>query len=154
MEIGDNIQKYRKLKGLTQKELAEKSGLATGTIQQYELKKRNPKFETLCKIANAMEIPVDFLIESVSIGPMTDDDVAVIKYMQENSNRSISIDHHRHIPSIINQNRNKDTTGTSYSVPRIAQFIANNFESEEFTEDELNYIKKFIEFVKSQRNEG
>lgn len=153
MEIGDNIQKYRKLKGLTQKELAEKAGLATGTIQQYELKKRNPKFETLCKIANAMEIPVNSLIESVSIGPMTDDDVAAIKYMQEHSNRSISIDQHQHMSSIINQNQNKDTAKASYSVPKITQLIANNFESEEFTEDELKYIKKFIEFIKSQRNE-
>ena len=31
--IGENIKKYRKLAGLTQKELAERTGLAKGTIQ-------------------------------------------------------------------------------------------------------------------------
>lgn len=54
MIIGNNIQKYRKFCELTQKELAQKCGVATGTIQQYELGKRKPKFEMLCKIAEVL----------------------------------------------------------------------------------------------------
>ena len=56
MGIGDNIKKYRKQAGLTQKQLAERLGVATGTIQQYELGKREPRFEQLYRIANALNI--------------------------------------------------------------------------------------------------
>lgn len=56
MNIGQNIQFYRKKKGLSQKELAEKMGKSTGTIQQYELNKREPKFEIMCEIAKLLDV--------------------------------------------------------------------------------------------------
>lgn len=56
MTIGENIQFYRKEKGLSQKELAEKIGKSTGTIQQYELNKREPKFDFVCDIAKALDV--------------------------------------------------------------------------------------------------
>lgn len=54
--IGKNIKFYRKQKGYSQKQLAEELGLATGTIQQYELDKREPKFDTILKISNVLDI--------------------------------------------------------------------------------------------------
>ena len=36
LELGEKIQKLRKLKGLTQKELADKTSLSTRTIQRIE----------------------------------------------------------------------------------------------------------------------
>ena len=63
MTIGQRIQRERKSKGLTQKELAAAIGLATGTVQQYELDKRRPKFEHLRGIADTLNIPVGRLIE-------------------------------------------------------------------------------------------
>ena len=56
MSIGTNIQYYRKKMNLSQKELAEKLGYSTGTIQQYELDKREPKFEKICEIAIALNV--------------------------------------------------------------------------------------------------
>ena len=43
MSIGENIKNIRMQKGLTQKQLAEKSGVAEITIRQYESDKREPK---------------------------------------------------------------------------------------------------------------
>ena len=54
MTIGENIQKRRKAFGLTQKELAEKVGVAPITIQQYERNVRIPKIEILKKIGMAL----------------------------------------------------------------------------------------------------
>ncbi len=51
MGIGDNIKLYRKKANFTQRALAEKYGYATGTIQQYELGKREPRAEQLKRIA-------------------------------------------------------------------------------------------------------
>lgn len=43
MTTGQRIKAARKKAGMTQKEIAEKAGTATGTIQQYELGKRQPR---------------------------------------------------------------------------------------------------------------
>ena len=61
MEIGQSIQEARKKAKLTQKELAEKVGIATITVQQYERGVRTPKIETLQKIAQALNIDVGIL---------------------------------------------------------------------------------------------
>lgn len=58
MTLGQIMQKIRKEKGYTQKQLAEKCGVATGTIQQYELNKREPRREQLQKIATALNVPL------------------------------------------------------------------------------------------------
>ena len=64
MTVGQSIQKARKNAGLTQKELAEKAGLATITLQQYERGVREPKIETIKKIAAVLNVSVaDFLDE-------------------------------------------------------------------------------------------
>lgn len=62
MAISENIKKYRKKAGITQRELAEKCNCATGTIQQYELGKRQPRLEQLQKISDALEISLSNLI--------------------------------------------------------------------------------------------
>lgn len=70
------IQEARKRKGLTQKELAGMLGLATGTIQQYELGTRSPKAAQLWKMADALNCSVDWLIgRSDNLGeiPTTND---------------------------------------------------------------------------------
>ena len=56
MTIGQSIQKKRKSLGMTQKELAEKVGVATITIQQYERNVREPKFEIVKRIAKALGV--------------------------------------------------------------------------------------------------
>lgn len=58
----ENLKYYRKKANLTQKQLAEKCGLAPGTIQQYELGKREPKYETLLVIANALDTSIGSLL--------------------------------------------------------------------------------------------
>ena len=58
MTLGQIMQKICKEKGYTQKQLAEKCGMATGTIQQYELNKREPRREQLQKIATALNVPL------------------------------------------------------------------------------------------------
>lgn len=62
MTIGENIKKYRRAAMLTQHELAEKCECAAGTIQQYELGKRQPRIEQLKKIALALSVQVSDLI--------------------------------------------------------------------------------------------
>ena len=61
--IGAKIREFRKARGMTQKELGEKSGIAEATIRRYELGKLNPKFETVKKIATALNVPAAIFFE-------------------------------------------------------------------------------------------
>jgi len=58
MTTGERIRAARKKAGLTQKQLSELTGIAEPTIRRYELGKLNPKYETVGKLAAAMNIPV------------------------------------------------------------------------------------------------
>lgn len=56
MTIGKTIRSIRKEKGITQKKLAELSGMAEITIRQYEADKYKPKIEQVERIAKALEV--------------------------------------------------------------------------------------------------
>ncbi|MDE6880201.1 MAG: helix-turn-helix domain-containing protein [Oscillospiraceae bacterium] len=58
MDIGMHIKAARRNAGLTQEQLAKKCNLATITIRQYELGKREPKMEQLSSLADALNVHV------------------------------------------------------------------------------------------------
>lgn len=58
IEIGRNIRKERKLKGLTMKELGHELGISEQAISQYERNIRTPNTKTLLKIAKILNISV------------------------------------------------------------------------------------------------
>lgn len=62
MTVGEKIRAVRKEKGLSQKDLAEKTGLSIATIQGYEQGKYKPKIENIQKICDEIEIPLRMLI--------------------------------------------------------------------------------------------
>ena len=84
MHIGKQIKYYRQLQGYTQKRLAEECGLAIGTIQQYELGKREPKLEMLIKIVNVLDISMDTLLgynsQSDNHALLSDDEITLLRY--------------------------------------------------------------------------
>lgn len=63
MPTGLKIKEIRQRKGLTQKQLGELCGMADSAIRRYENGNANPKIETLQKIADALEVPLIFLVE-------------------------------------------------------------------------------------------
>ena len=56
MTIGELLKKARLDAGMTQKELAEKCGMADSAIRKYESGKVIPKIETRKRIATALNI--------------------------------------------------------------------------------------------------
>ncbi len=62
MTIGERIRNARKNAGLTQKQLGEKCGINEANIRKYESGRQNPKYETLQKIASALEIPLSQIL--------------------------------------------------------------------------------------------
>lgn len=65
VELKDKIKSARKKKGLTQAELGEVLGVSQAMIGQYESGIRKPKIEQLMKIASALDIDINFLLDSI-----------------------------------------------------------------------------------------
>lgn len=69
MTSGEKIKKSRLEKKLSQKALGEKLGMPQQMIAQYESGKRQPKIETLGKIAMVLDIPVSDLLGDLDFTP-------------------------------------------------------------------------------------
>lgn len=64
MSIGENIKKYRKEKGLTQRELADKLNIATNSLSRYEIGERRPPIDMIEKIAEILNItPIQLMYD-------------------------------------------------------------------------------------------
>ena len=62
---GENIKEIRELKGISRKQLADKVGITESAIFRYETNQREPRFSILCKISEALEVPVDKIINPI-----------------------------------------------------------------------------------------
>ncbi|PED58961.1 helix-turn-helix domain-containing protein [Bacillus toyonensis] len=62
MNARDRIIKKRKELGLNQTELAKRAGLKAPAISQYESGARNPSYDALIRLANALNVKVDYLV--------------------------------------------------------------------------------------------
>lgn len=61
MTVGQRIKEAREKKGLTQRYVAQESGVNVALLQLYEYGKRNPKDDQLKKIADAIGVPPESL---------------------------------------------------------------------------------------------
>lgn len=69
MTTGELIRKYRKIRGLTQAQLAAECGLTDAAIRNYELGNRTPSKAHVEKIAKVLEMaPEAFMDVSVASG--------------------------------------------------------------------------------------
>ncbi len=125
MPTGTKIKEIRKQKGLTQKQLGDLCGIADSNIRKYENGKQNPKIETLQKIATALKC---------NLSDLMDPD----EYKLHNIELAIK----KANDSVLEKNKEIDNEPLT---------IAAHFDGDEFTDAELEEIRKFVEFVKSKR---
>ena len=90
MTIGERIKQARKAKGLTQKELAEKTGLSIGTVQGYEQRKYKPKMASIEKIVSALNVPVSDLLDKPRTNTPTDHTESRLNQLVEECGELIS----------------------------------------------------------------
>lgn len=62
-QLGENLKRIRKNKGISRKDLADKSGLSESAIARYETNQREPRFSILCKISESLDMTVNELID-------------------------------------------------------------------------------------------
>lgn len=88
--FGQNVQKYRKLKKLTQENLAELIGVDATSISAIETGKYFVSAENLSKLANALDIEVSELFtfqDNVSNEKTYEDILKILSYFKEDTTK-------------------------------------------------------------------
>ena len=67
MTLGQQITKLRKQKKLSQNDLGKKVGTSGDIIGRYERNEVNPSVEVASKIADVLEVSLDFLIGKLDV---------------------------------------------------------------------------------------
>lgn len=100
MDIGEKIKYYRKQCGLTQKELGERLGVSASMIGQYENSTRNPKMETIQKIADVLGISAGSLVELPNHEEpyyLDDDAREMVEFLHNNPDYKVLFDASRNV---------------------------------------------------------
>lgn len=63
MSIGKNIKRIRENAGMSQYDLAKKLNVSQAAVSQFENGKNPPKIDTLLKIASALHVDINNLLE-------------------------------------------------------------------------------------------
>lgn len=58
--VGHQLRKLREIKSITQTDIAEIIGVGKNTISQYENGVRRINVDSLCKIADEFDLPLDW----------------------------------------------------------------------------------------------
>ena len=78
-EIGARIRKFRKKRGMTQEQLAEKMEVTFQQVQQYENGATRLNSDRLQKLAEVLKIPVGSLFEDSDERALTEEEALLIK---------------------------------------------------------------------------
>lgn len=84
MSIGSNIKKWRKARGLTQVQLAEKTNLSRSYLADLERDRYNPSVETLTAISIALNISISRIVENKNPDPHEESELSEIPIEQLN----------------------------------------------------------------------
>ncbi len=87
-EIAEKIQYYRRLKAYSQESLARNSDVNISSLKKYEAGYRNPKPDQLVKIAEALGISANYLIEPAT--ETADDILALVQTLVEHAGLEIT----------------------------------------------------------------
>ncbi len=133
MTIGERIKAARKAANMTQKKLAELAGTATGTIQQYELGKRQPRIEQLQKIATALDCDYLWLLtgsgEMASLRKVIEDGFK--KHMQDSGLTDTMESFQHQLDSIFDPLTKKSPITFKAESSKIAAAIAHTMREED-----------------------
>lgn len=83
MILGEKLKSLRLAKKMSQKELAERIGIAKSVISFYESGDRFPSYEVLIKIAQIFNVTTDYLLgiergRTVDVSGLKEEDIAVV----------------------------------------------------------------------------
>ena len=83
MILGEKLKALRTAKKMSQKDLAERIGIAKSVISFYESGDRFPSYDVLIKIARIFNVTTDYLLDvererTVNVSGLSEEDIAAV----------------------------------------------------------------------------
>lgn len=136
MNLGERIRFYRKENSLTQQALAKKANISRSYLADVEKNRYNPSLETLDKIIMALGLTKTEFFKDDDNERLYDSIFEINKIADKALNEKKESSHDQ-IEKIVRDNGIRS--------------LAAHFEGEEFTEEDVEDIKDFIQFVLSKK---
>ncbi|MCD8323930.1 MAG: helix-turn-helix domain-containing protein [Clostridiales bacterium] len=83
MTFGEKLKNLRKSQKLTQKQLAERLGVAKSVVSYYESGYRYPSYDVLVNISHVFHVSTDYLLDidrirTVDVSDLSEEDITVV----------------------------------------------------------------------------
>ena len=142
--LGQNVQAIRKLKGLTQQELADQIGINLQSLSKIERGVNYPTFDTLEKIIEALEITPNELLsgELTSTAHM---ESAIMDFLKKEERLNVELAHGQY------DNPLDENEWIEYELDKLRGYISDYINAEKRTASDLYPVKKLIQFQKFQK---
>ena len=128
----NRLKEIRKERNLTQKEFAEKLNISQQAISQYENGDREPKLETWQKLADFLDVPVDYLL-----GISKDSSTLTIDDLNQEEQEA-----YERITDMLSQEYPQ--TRPEFNWSKIGQLLINS----DLTEEQFSYILLMLFLLK------
>lgn len=84
--MGEKLKSLRTEKNLTQKQIADRIGLAISAVSSYESGSRYPSYETLIKYARMFHVSTDYLLgitnnRNIDVSGLNDNEIELISQL-------------------------------------------------------------------------
>lgn len=88
MNMGEKLRSLRTEKKLTQKQVADRIGLAISAVSSYESGSRYPSYDALIKLARIFHVSTDYLLgmtdkRNIDVTGLSDDEIEVVSQLVE-----------------------------------------------------------------------
>lgn len=89
MNMGEKLKTLRVEMGLTQTQVAKRTGVVVSAISAYESGMRYPSYKVLIKLAALYHVTTDFLLgvsttRSIDVSGLTNSDIAALQKLVDN----------------------------------------------------------------------
>lgn len=86
MNMGEKLKSLRIEKKLTQKQIADRIGLAISAVSSYESGSRYPSYDVLVKLARIFHVSTDYLLgmtdkRNIDVSDLTDDEIQLVSQL-------------------------------------------------------------------------
>ncbi len=88
VNMGEKLRSLRTEKKLTQKQVADRIGLAISAVSSYESGSRYPSYDALIKLARIFHVSTDYLLgmtdkRNIDVTGLSDDEIEVVSQLAE-----------------------------------------------------------------------
>lgn len=136
MELSERLKELRKIKGLTQKDLAEAIGVSLSAIYSYESRRQIPNIQIIFDICKRYDVSADWLLgldeapKSMSLAQI----VNAIKAIKDNTTMSIKPIQKRSVfgQALVLVLTNEELCQYFFTENQISAFVRENMTDESF----------------------